>query len=492
MMNRKLLAGCLLTAVFAVGPSSAVAAEHKMLVLDASGSMWGQIDGQNKITLARTAVGQVVADWPAQDALGLTVYGHRRKGDCADIETLVPVGPLDRDAFLAIVRDLNPKGMTPVADALVHAAAALRATEQKATVILISDGEETCSADPCAQARALEAQGLDFTAHIIGFDVPNPAHQAQLRCMAEATGGRYLNARDARELAAGLKTLGRDEAPLPPAEATVSGPATAVAATSLSVSYSGPASPGDWVGVVAADADPLSYLVERGTWVSAESASAELKLVAPATPGNYELRYVSPARTQAILARTPIVVSPAVSAVRGPATAMASDSILIEAEGPVADDHWIGFAPKGGDAMAYVNGSYLRPDPSGRTVSRLKVPDDAGEYELRYVLKEGAEVIGTQSITVTPAVGRIFDAPAQVATGQTLILRFEGPRNPSGDSWIGFVPSGAGTDAYQTYSYLPEQGGISVQAPTEAGAYDLVYVVAGDRVLARVAVTVTP
>ncbi len=491
MKNSTALQYMALASLLWVAQSSVGAAEQKMLVLDASGSMWGQIEGQNKITLARTAVGQLVADWPAQDALGLIVYGHRRKGDCADIETLVPVGPLDRNAFLSLVQGLNPKGMTPVADALAHAADALRASEQKATVILISDGEETCSADPCAQARALEEKGLDFTAHIIGFDVPNPAHQAQLRCMAEATGGRYLNARDAGELADGLATLGRDVAPLPPAEATVSAPPTVVAATAMSVSYTGPDSPGDWVGVVAADSAPLAYLVERGTWTSVDSPVAELRLVAPATPGRYELRYVSPAREQAILARVPIEVTPATSAVRGPSTAMASDSIRIEAEGPVADDHWIGFAPKGGDAMAYVTGSYIRPDPSGRTVATIKAPDDAGEYELRYVLKEGAEVIGTQAVTVIPAVGRLIDAPIQVNIDQQFTVGFEGPRNPSGDSWIGFVPKGAGVDAYRTYTSLPEQGSATVTAPSDAGAYDLIYVVAGDRVLARVTVMVS-
>lgn len=46
--------------LLAAGPALAV--ENVMLVLDASGSMWGQIDGRSKIEIAREATGKVVSD----------------------------------------------------------------------------------------------------------------------------------------------------------------------------------------------------------------------------------------------------------------------------------------------------------------------------------------------------------------------------------------------------------------------------------------------
>ena len=64
---------------------SALAAENVMLVLDASGSMWGQIDGRTKIEIAREASGKVVSGWDQANQVGLIAYGHRRKGDCSDI-----------------------------------------------------------------------------------------------------------------------------------------------------------------------------------------------------------------------------------------------------------------------------------------------------------------------------------------------------------------------------------------------------------------------
>jgi Ca-activated chloride channel family protein len=171
-----------------------------ILILDASGSMWGQVDGQTKISAARKAVDSILAKWKTTDRLGLMAYGHRTKGDCRDIELVVPVSAFDADKIRSAVRSLNPKGKTPMADSLRAAAQALRASENKATVILVSDGIETCSPDPCAVAAELKKAGVNFTAHVIGFDVTDPAAKSQLQCIARATGGVYLDASNASGL----------------------------------------------------------------------------------------------------------------------------------------------------------------------------------------------------------------------------------------------------------------------------------------------------
>jgi Ca-activated chloride channel family protein len=171
-----------------------------ILILDASGSMWGQVEGQTKISAARRAVDSILSKWKANDRLGLMAYGHRTKGDCKDIELVVPVGPFDAERIRKAVRGLNPKGKTPMADSLRAAAQALRASENKATVILVSDGIETCAPDPCAVAAELKKAGVNFTAHVIGFDVADPVAKSQLQCIARATGGVYLDASNASGL----------------------------------------------------------------------------------------------------------------------------------------------------------------------------------------------------------------------------------------------------------------------------------------------------
>jgi hypothetical protein len=104
---------------------------------------------------------------------------------------LVPVGSADSGTIDATVGAINPKGKTPITAALRRAADELHSAEQKATVIVISDGLETCNADPCATATELEASGVDFTVHVVSFGATDEETR-QLQCIADNTGGRLL------------------------------------------------------------------------------------------------------------------------------------------------------------------------------------------------------------------------------------------------------------------------------------------------------------
>ncbi|WP_193178410.1 PAN domain-containing protein [Oricola nitratireducens] len=196
-MFRKVLAAAAVLSILVAG--SAVAADRAIIVMDASGSMWGQIDGKTKIEIARETLAGVLPSIPDDMELGLIAYGHREKGVCSDIEEIVAPAPGTRDAIAKAVNGLNPKGKTPLSDAVRKAAQALKYTEDKATVILITDGIETCEADPCAVASELEKAGVDFTVHVVGFGLSEEEGK-QVACLAENTGGRYLQAKDAAEL----------------------------------------------------------------------------------------------------------------------------------------------------------------------------------------------------------------------------------------------------------------------------------------------------
>ncbi len=187
----------------ASGQSADGGREQAILVLDASGSMWGQIDGVSKIEIAREQIASVLDDWDPGLDLGLMTYGHRVKGDCADIELVLPPQPVDPQAFQSAVNAISPKGKTPLSDSVLLAAEELKFTENRATVILLSDGLETCEADPCALAQSLEAQGVDFTAHVIGFDIAE-TEASQLSCLADNTGGKFFLAGDADQLTQAL------------------------------------------------------------------------------------------------------------------------------------------------------------------------------------------------------------------------------------------------------------------------------------------------
>jgi hypothetical protein len=177
------------------------AKDSAVIIFDASGSMWGQIKGKAKIEIARGVMGTLVKDWNEDIELGLMAYGHREKGNCNDIEMLQPVSTVNGNKILKLINKIVPKGKTPISQSLRQAAETLCYTEDPATVILISDGEETCNADPCVVSKELEAKGINFTTHVIGFDVKkNKKALKQLKCIAKNTGGEFYQAEDAPSL----------------------------------------------------------------------------------------------------------------------------------------------------------------------------------------------------------------------------------------------------------------------------------------------------
>jgi Ca-activated chloride channel family protein len=145
----------------------------------------------------------------------------------------VPVERLDRAAFGRAVAGLRASGYTPIGESLRAAARALPA-EGPRSVVLVSDGEDTCAPPPpCDVARQLKAAGVDLVVHTIGFKVAEAARR-QLACIASATGGSYREATSGAALGAELTS--RVERALRPYEAVgrpIRGGATPAAAPEI-------------------------------------------------------------------------------------------------------------------------------------------------------------------------------------------------------------------------------------------------------------------
>jgi Ca-activated chloride channel family protein len=177
------------------------------LVLDLSGSMWGKVGGETKIASAQRVVAQLGDRLADGTPISLLAYGHRRESDCADIETILPWALLDRAALRDAVERLKPKGKTPITAAVTQA---FREAKPGATVVLVTDGLETCGGDPCAAVREAKAKGGEFVLHVIGFDVAKE-DVSSLECAAQAGGGLYLPAADAGELEKALAVTAESE-----------------------------------------------------------------------------------------------------------------------------------------------------------------------------------------------------------------------------------------------------------------------------------------
>ncbi|MEI2783295.1 MAG: VWA domain-containing protein [Candidatus Competibacter sp.] len=200
--------------------SGAANAPGVLFILDASGSMKAKIDNREKIVIAKEVMSNLLRDLPATIRVGLEVYGHHTKGDCNDIEVMAPVGQADKAALIQRIQAIDPKGMTPITQALQVAAEQLKTAEQETTVVLVSDGEETCKGDPCAAVGSLVQQGVKLKVHVVGFDVAEKEQQ-QLMCIAKAGNGRYFTAHNAEQLKDALTEVKQEvvkkvELPPPP------------------------------------------------------------------------------------------------------------------------------------------------------------------------------------------------------------------------------------------------------------------------------------
>lgn len=167
-----------------------------IFICDASGSMWGQIDGKTKMNIATAVLTDAVNKLPDNQQLGLVAYGHRKKGDCKDVEFLVNVENGTKTQVNQSLKTIKPVGKTPLAYSAIQVIDKLRKAKMKATIILVTDGIESCDGDICEVVSAAKKEGIDFRLHIIGFGLKD-SETAELKCAAKAGDGQYYDAANA-------------------------------------------------------------------------------------------------------------------------------------------------------------------------------------------------------------------------------------------------------------------------------------------------------
>ena len=173
-----------------------VSAKNILFIVDGSNSMWTKIEKKTKIEITKKVLGDRIRNLSEAGVnAGLMVYGHRRQKDCNDIEQMVELKPLDKSKMIAKINSIKPRGKTPMAASIELAVKNLMNRNDRTTIILMTDGKETCSNDPCGAVRKLKAQAGDkFTLNVVGFDIVDEKDALQLKCLAEAGGGRYYTA----------------------------------------------------------------------------------------------------------------------------------------------------------------------------------------------------------------------------------------------------------------------------------------------------------
>ncbi|TMN21565.1 VWA domain-containing protein [Lentibacillus cibarius] len=179
------------------------------ILLDSSGSMGYMEGNETRMALAKEAISQFAENLPEQANVSLRVFGHIGTGDdsdkeksCSKVEEVYQLDHYDADKFSKSLDRFEPAGWTPMTKAIkqVEKDFALLDGKNNTTIIyVVSDGVETCGGDPVAAIQSLDESGIDPVINIIGYQVDNEGLK-QLKEMAKASEGRYINAKSQADL----------------------------------------------------------------------------------------------------------------------------------------------------------------------------------------------------------------------------------------------------------------------------------------------------
>ena len=179
-----------------------------LIILDASGSMWGQISlgelgsprGQKcKIEIAKKVLEKYIDDLDEKKvSVGLRVFGQHPEKGCKDSQLIIPVQPLHKEAFKGTMEQVKPghRGRTPLAYSLRRALVDISTPSDmrrfldsgefsggEKSLVLITDGEGSC--DSIEEVRGLEddlrALGVDIVRiNVIELKIPQKERRSEM------------------------------------------------------------------------------------------------------------------------------------------------------------------------------------------------------------------------------------------------------------------------------------------------------------------------
>ncbi len=178
------------------------------LIFDASGSMWGQIQGVSKIKIAKKAMKNLVNDLKQQKniQLSLRIYGHLNK-KCDNSVLEIPMGKNNHSAIIEKISSIKPNGKTPIAYSLLKCIHDFNPNlAGSKDIILITDGKESCNGNTCEVAQQIKDAGSITNIYVIGFGMKKE-ELATLNCIVDPFGGKVIGASNTGELIEAFKKI---------------------------------------------------------------------------------------------------------------------------------------------------------------------------------------------------------------------------------------------------------------------------------------------
>lgn len=194
----------LLTAGALPAPAQAPEPPTVIVLFDGSGSMWGNPEGdrRNKLTLARDGVRSGLARLAATTRAGLMSFGHRRSGDCGDVELIVNPEAGTGPGINGALEKLSPRGRGPITQALREAAKHLPPAPAAASIVLVHDDLDNCQLDPCTAVGDLRRANPRVVVHVVSIMRRDDAQK--MLCLPRATGGKHWDVQGATQITAAV------------------------------------------------------------------------------------------------------------------------------------------------------------------------------------------------------------------------------------------------------------------------------------------------
>ncbi|CAM2070026.1 VWA domain-containing protein [Sulfidibacter corallicola] len=243
-------------------------------------------------------------------------------------------------------------------------------------------------------------------------------------------------------------------------------PTTATAGGEVTLRFRGAPSEGEpWVTIVTADTPDGTH----ARWTYIQGPEGETKLRCPDEPGPLEARLIAtlPSGIDTVLARAAFTGKKA--AITLAATAPnAGTPFQVDWTGPNNPGDYVTIVPENSPPGTYKSWAYTK---NGSPL-QLTAPTAEGHFELRYVSDAGT-TLHTVPIRIKP-LSVSLKAPEQVNGGAAFEVSWEGP-NASGD-YITIVAQASPPGSYLSYAYTRAGKTVSLEAPLDAGPYEIRYV----------------
>ena len=153
-----------------------------------------------RMVTAQQATINVLQRLPSDVSTGLVVVDA-----CPNSRNLGQYAPSQRGQMINQLRGLAPRQGTPLADGILEAGGLVDGVNKESTILLVSDGGESCGGDPCMVARNLARQKPHLKINVVDIGGTGAAN-----CVAEATGGRVYPVSSIAELNSGVDRAAKD------------------------------------------------------------------------------------------------------------------------------------------------------------------------------------------------------------------------------------------------------------------------------------------